>query len=169
MNQQEQLGPEENAMHYQVAQTHRRWQEAAGVSPEVLWFISLYKIITSTDQEESKANQCKNIVHCRLGCTQVLPSQTSHVLSSICSRKTSQGTTESSMKPKFHTSCTESYCFHYQCVFLLSSKLFFWDSMFESLLFPHVSVTSYYYFILFFYTLFCGSQLHLLYLLYILD
>lgn len=32
----------------------------------------LYKILTSTDQEESKANQCKNIVHCQLGYAHIL-------------------------------------------------------------------------------------------------
>lgn len=130
----------------------------------------LYKILTSTDQEESKVNQCKNIIHCQLGYTHILSRH--HVTSyQTASRKTSHGTTESSRKPEIHTSCTKSYCFHYHCVFYLLSWFFsssyflqswVFLSMFESLLFPHVSVTSYY-FILFFYTLFCSSQLHLLY------
>lgn len=83
----------------------------------------LYKILTSTDQEESKANQCKNIIHCQLGYTHILSRH--HVTSyQTASRKTSHGTTESSRKPEIHTSCTKSYCFHYHCVFYLLSWFF---------------------------------------------
>lgn len=84
----------------------------------------LYKNLTSTDQEESKANQCKNIIHCQLGYTHILSRH--HVTShQTASRKTSPGTTESSRKPEIHTSCTKSHCFHYHCVLLTFLILFF--------------------------------------------
>jgi hypothetical protein len=89
-------------------------QEAAGMTQEVPWHFSLYKVMASDDQQRpAKCCEVNQQASSTVG-FYLYSFQTSHVLSCVClsktsshttvSRKKSQNTTESVKKPKISTS-----------------------------------------------------------------
>jgi len=88
-NQQWQFNPEETTRFCQLTSRPQKHQEAMGTVPEILWCVSLYKVTTSNDHQ--RVTRCINTTqHCPLSVGLYLYLfQTSHVISSVCSRKTS--------------------------------------------------------------------------------